>query len=271
MVYLRAVILIPLLLAACSVNNPARERLQTGIRAAGLGFNSEAESAIREALAIQPDMAEAHFHLGNVYLRGMRFARAKSEFERTLELDPDYSPAHLNLGMILGLEGNLQQEKQHYLQAQALGNRSATTLLESFDFGTDNATDNASSASSGPFDPQAEADVLGTVESWLTTWQSQDVDAYFDNYHADFTTGSRLSLAEWRESRRRNIENKTSIALSISEYDLISISDTVAQLIFWLEYTSPEYSDRTRKQLDLQATNGQWQIIAETNLKIELR
>lgn len=268
MVYLRTAILIPLLLAACAVNNPARERLQTGIRAAGLGFNSEAESAIREALAIQPDMAEAHFHLGNVYLRGMRFGRAKSEFERTLELDPDYSPAHLNLGMIFGLEGNREQEKQHYLQAQALGNRSATTLLESFNFETGDSAN--SSGSSGPLDPQAEADVLGTVESWLAAWESQDVEAYLASYHADFTTGSQLSHAEWRANRRRNIENKTSIALSISEYDLISISDTVAQLIFWLEYTSPEYSDRTRKQLDLQATNGQWQIIAESNLEIEL-
>lgn len=54
-----------------------------------LGRLGEAESALRQALRLEPTLAAAHYNLGLVLLKAGRREEAKAAFRRTLELAPD--------------------------------------------------------------------------------------------------------------------------------------------------------------------------------------
>jgi tetratricopeptide (TPR) repeat protein len=53
-----------------------------------------AEGYALEAVALEPDLAEAHVSLALAHCHQWRFAEAERELKRALELDPAYVPAH---------------------------------------------------------------------------------------------------------------------------------------------------------------------------------
>jgi tetratricopeptide (TPR) repeat protein len=61
---------------------------------AGLGHYDEAVTSYRRALALRPDVADTHFHLGNALAaRGDR-SEALAAFERAVAIRPEYVEAH---------------------------------------------------------------------------------------------------------------------------------------------------------------------------------
>ncbi|WP_321957947.1 O-linked N-acetylglucosamine transferase family protein [Paraburkholderia bannensis] len=60
----------------------------------------EAEQHLRAAIALDPALAEAHNNLGNL-LRKTRPAEARALLERAIALRPDFMHAHFNLGALL--------------------------------------------------------------------------------------------------------------------------------------------------------------------------
>ena len=74
----------------------------------------EAIAAYREALALDPDFADAHCNLGAVfYNRGER-KDARRHFERCLRVDPGHVEAHFNLANVLEEEGCNEMALHHY-------------------------------------------------------------------------------------------------------------------------------------------------------------
>ena len=74
----------------------------------------EAIAAYREALALDPDFADAHCNLGAVfYNRGER-DDARRHFEGCLRLDPGHVEAHFNLANLLEEEGCNEMALHHY-------------------------------------------------------------------------------------------------------------------------------------------------------------
>ncbi|MBM3853410.1 MAG: tetratricopeptide repeat protein [Verrucomicrobia bacterium] len=64
---------------------------------------------IDQALALEPDLAEAHASLGNIHWLSWRFADAERELRRALTLDPNTATAHLWLGRVLQADGRLDE------------------------------------------------------------------------------------------------------------------------------------------------------------------
>ena len=63
--------------------------------------------ALRQALDLRPDYAEAHYFLGNI-LRGRRKdAEAEAAYRTAIDLRPDLAEAHCNLGNALGRQRKL--------------------------------------------------------------------------------------------------------------------------------------------------------------------
>jgi tetratricopeptide (TPR) repeat protein len=56
------------------------------------------ESLLREAIAESPALPEAHLQLGNLNADQGKFAEAIPEYQRALELDADLADAHYRLG-----------------------------------------------------------------------------------------------------------------------------------------------------------------------------
>jgi tetratricopeptide (TPR) repeat protein len=64
---------------------------------------SEAESALKAAVQINPASLQAGNELGIVERRLGKFADAEAAYQHTLAADPNYAPAHLNLGVLYDL------------------------------------------------------------------------------------------------------------------------------------------------------------------------
>jgi Tfp pilus assembly protein PilF len=81
--------------------------LLLGLIAEAAGKFEPAADYYRRALAIMPDMVEAHVNLGNVQRKTGRLEGAIASYQEALHLNPRYAEAHNNLGNVLRLQGNL--------------------------------------------------------------------------------------------------------------------------------------------------------------------
>ena len=66
-----------------------------------LGRLDEAEASYNQAIAVKPDLAEAHNNLGNVFKELERLDEAIASYGQATALKPDYAVAHYNLGNAL--------------------------------------------------------------------------------------------------------------------------------------------------------------------------
>ncbi|MBF0180284.1 MAG: tetratricopeptide repeat protein [Magnetococcales bacterium] len=65
------------------------------------GRDHEAETALREAVALRPDYALAHYNIGVVLHERERPEEAESAFRAAIRLQPEHAQAHSNLGVLL--------------------------------------------------------------------------------------------------------------------------------------------------------------------------
>jgi len=54
---------------------------------------------LQKSLALDPQLAEAHLQLGNLYFDAKKYPQSIPEFTRALELNSDLSDAHYRLGL----------------------------------------------------------------------------------------------------------------------------------------------------------------------------
>jgi len=88
--------------------------LEEGLKHFADGFDEEAIRVLKEAIAVQPDLVEAHEALGVILSRHERYPEAITMMERVLALQPDHVLAHTNLSvfyMKLGDKDKAEDEK----------------------------------------------------------------------------------------------------------------------------------------------------------------
>ena len=66
-------------------------------------------SAARKALELEPDLAEPHAILANIWQRQFRWADAEAEYRRALELNPNDADAHAGLALWLVCRGRTDE------------------------------------------------------------------------------------------------------------------------------------------------------------------
>jgi tetratricopeptide (TPR) repeat protein len=72
-----------------------------GISAIFLGQPDKSEAFLRRAIDLQPNFADAHNNLGNLYMELQRPVEAEDCYRRTLVLQPNSASVHSNLGELL--------------------------------------------------------------------------------------------------------------------------------------------------------------------------
>lgn len=80
----------------------------------------KAAGKARDALALDPNLAEAHVYLGLERFRADDPKQSETEFTRALELDPYLSAAHCELGFLLYQQGQLEPATDHWTLATRL-------------------------------------------------------------------------------------------------------------------------------------------------------
>jgi tetratricopeptide (TPR) repeat protein len=78
-----------------------------------LGRVDEAMASMREAIRLEPDNGQAHQALARAYWVGKGdFAAAIPEFERAIALNPDAGYSYLQLGLLLAWEGQYERAEE---------------------------------------------------------------------------------------------------------------------------------------------------------------
>jgi len=88
----------------------------------------------KAALEANPDWADGHYHLAQLYRVQQRSLDAKRELLIALEKKPLLAEAHLALGEIYIAEGDLDRAREHAQIAAQLGNGRLLDQLRKYDF-----------------------------------------------------------------------------------------------------------------------------------------
>jgi Flp pilus assembly protein TadD len=105
---------------AAQANPGASTLYRLGTLLARSGETSKARAAFEDALALKPDLAEAHNDLGALLAQGGDLDAAIARFRTALASVPEYPDALNNLGYALLLTGRDQEARELYEKALAL-------------------------------------------------------------------------------------------------------------------------------------------------------
>lgn len=106
----------------------AADHAAAGAAALEAGDLVKAEQEYRDAVALDPKLARAHFGLGNVYVRLGRLPEAEQAFKAALANDPKLTAAQANLGVVYYQLGQLAQAGAAFEAALRLEPDDAATL-----------------------------------------------------------------------------------------------------------------------------------------------
>ena len=110
----------------CSLNKENADLwLVLGSLNGRLGDATAAEACMRNAIALRPNWAIAHFNLGISLRDQRRLAEATEAFRTAIQLKPDYADAHNAIGYVLAVQGQGPAAEQHFRRAVALNPRFA--------------------------------------------------------------------------------------------------------------------------------------------------
>ncbi len=123
------------MLPACYRSPRAKEHVEKGNRYAAKNQFAEAESEYRQAIAIDPKLGDAYFHLGLLDLQQDSPTAAAKAFSRAVDLDPKNLEARLRLGNLLVAAAQYEEARR---QAEAIlsqdgGNGGAHRLIGQID------------------------------------------------------------------------------------------------------------------------------------------
>ncbi|MBN3922249.1 tetratricopeptide repeat protein [Nostoc sp. NMS4] len=79
-----------------------------------------AELYYRQAIALQPNLVQAHNNLGEVLQKQGRLNDALKSYEQALKINPDYAYAYHNLGYFFQQKGNFEQAIEAYEKALSI-------------------------------------------------------------------------------------------------------------------------------------------------------
>jgi Flp pilus assembly protein TadD/TolB-like protein len=82
-----------------------------------MGKYKEQEKAVREAIRLKPDDAEAHKNLGKALHMQRKYNEGTKEYREAIRLKPNFAEAHYNLGKALADQGKYDEAIKEYRQA----------------------------------------------------------------------------------------------------------------------------------------------------------
>jgi len=82
---------------------------KSGVEAMKAGDNAKAETLFKEVIAANPNIAEAHYNLGFVYMLQNNGDAAEAAFRKAIEVDPNKSDAYVGVSTLLASKGKVAE------------------------------------------------------------------------------------------------------------------------------------------------------------------
>ncbi len=98
-------------------------------------LDGDTEAHIAEqkaALERDPEWAEGHYHLGQLYRVQFKREEARVELLRAIELKPSLADAHVALGEMYAADGQMERAREHADWAEKFGNSRLKEQLERY-------------------------------------------------------------------------------------------------------------------------------------------
>ena len=81
------------------------------------GYLDQAAASFREAIRVNPALADAYYNLGTIYMNQQKPAEAREVLLRAVELKPDYADALNNLGLLAAQGRQTDQAEAYFRKA----------------------------------------------------------------------------------------------------------------------------------------------------------
>jgi predicted O-linked N-acetylglucosamine transferase (SPINDLY family) len=95
----------------CKLSSPTTQLVASAVRL------HQAEASYRQVLAVQPNLAEGHFRLGDALMGQGKLDDAVAAYRQAISMKPDFAEAHSNLGNALFGQHRLEEAVAAYRQA----------------------------------------------------------------------------------------------------------------------------------------------------------
>jgi tetratricopeptide (TPR) repeat protein len=105
--------------------------------------------------------------------------------------------------------------------------------------------------------------------NWSRAWSQGDFEHYIQSYSDRFVPiDERLVFSEWKNARRAKLGRGLNVQVTVDELKIFIDDSTNTALVEFVQYyTSPAYSDSVLKQLYMQKSQDNWQILSERVIK----
>jgi tetratricopeptide (TPR) repeat protein len=121
------VCVIMLLIGACKTKvEQAKEHFDKGVQLETQNMMEEALQEFKQAIQLDPNYADAHFHLGSVYHYLEAYTLAIDEYEKVIQINPNYPKGHTALANVYYVQGirgwgkAVKLDQSKYWQADTL-------------------------------------------------------------------------------------------------------------------------------------------------------
>lgn len=112
-------------------------------------------------------------------------------------------------------------------------------------------------------------EVRARIEDWKNAWMSRDLGRYLAAYAGDFEPASG-TRQNWECQRRTRISSQDNIQIELQDMEVVVTDNRHATVRFRQTYRSRQYSDVTRKTLELIQTDKHWLILREKAVPIPM-
>ena len=102
-----------------------------------------------------------------------------------------------------------------------------------------------------------------SIDEWVNSWNSQDVNRYLACYADGFIPSNGLSKNKWEKERSKRLLAPGYIKVTLSNLKIDMRGQNYAKASFTQKYRSDTYKDRMKKELLLQNIDGEWLIVQE--------
>jgi septal ring factor EnvC (AmiA/AmiB activator) len=102
-----------------------------------------------------------------------------------------------------------------------------------------------------------------SINQWVNSWSSKDIEAYIASYAPEFKPSRGLSRNAWEKGRRKRLANPAFIKITLANVVVDLRGEDLAKIIFRQKYQSDTYSDEVDKEITVKMINDKWLITRE--------
>jgi len=251
--------------------NEPRLLFYKGVTEAKLNQIDNAINTYNDLINKHPNLPEPYNNLAVIYAERQELVLAKETLEKAIMTNSSYSVAHVNLGdiytqmatnaynMAFEIDKDNKVAKNKLKLITELFNYNPNTKEKSIiiqDTKNNDITKNNRSKSGD------KKEIIKRLDVWKTAWENKDLVLYFNSYSSNFKYPNQMSHVQWEDYRRDRIINKKNIAIGISNIKF-KFSKDIIHVVFYQEYKSTGYQQKSKKTLIFEFQSNDWKIIEE--------